>query len=114
MANSSVVRAKCARCKMRAGDHDGRCRLCRDELLALSLVAKFDYYFWGLAASRDEPLYFVRIYHDCSDFEWLIGKMVRIDPEIGVAVAGIVAKAESMQDPPFHRGDVVAVTLDPL
>ncbi len=78
------------------------------------MVDYFDHYFWGLTASRDENIYYVRIYHDCENLDWLKGKTVKVDLEDAEAPAtGLVVVAESMQKPPYKRGDVVTVTLRP-
>ena len=111
------VREKCARCKMRAQEDDGYCKLCSEELVQMAVVkicGPFDHYFWGLTASRDEHIYYIRIYHACEDLGWLKDKNVKVDLEDSkTAVCGIVVKAESMQKPPYERGDVVTVTLRP-
>ncbi len=111
------VREKCARCKMRAQEDDGYCKLCSEELVQMAVVkicGPFDHYFWGLTASRDENIYYVRIYHDCENLDWLKGKTVRVDLEDSkTVVSGAVVEAESMQKPPYERGDVVTVTLRP-
>ena len=109
------VRKKCSRCKMRASEKDGVCNLCGDEFVMMALAREFnsfDHYFWGLTASRDENIYYVRIYHDCDNLDWLKGKAVKVDLEDSkTAVSGTVVEAESMQKPPYERGDVVTVTL---
>lgn len=112
------VREKCSHCKMRASeDGSDYCKLCSDELAEMILVREFcsfDHYFWGLTASRDENIYYVRIYHDCENLDWLKGKTVKVDLEDGRSPAtGLVVAAESMQKPPYKRGDVVTVTLRP-
>jgi hypothetical protein len=113
------VREKCVRCKMRASEDDGgHCKLCDEELMQMAVVniyGPFDHYFWGLTASRDEQFYYIRIYHNCDDLDWLKGKSVKIDlDDAEDAVCGVVTVAESMQKPPYERGDVVTVTLAPL
>lgn len=109
------VREKCRRCKMRASVEGEYCKLCSDELVIMVLTREynaFDHYFWGLTASRDENIYYIRIYHDCDNLEWLIGKAVKVDLEdSNTAVGGTVIEVESMQKPPYERGDVVTVTL---
>lgn len=112
------VREKCSRCKMRASEDDGYCKLCSEELVQMAVAniyGPFDHYFWGLTASRDEQVYYIRIYHNCDSLDWLKEKSVKIDlDDAKDAVCGVVTVAESMQKPPYERGDVVTVTLVPL
>jgi len=112
MADKIIVRKKCARCRMKAVDDAGtHCSLCVEELEAIGQESYHDHYFWGLTASRDEMIFFVKIYHDCKDLDWLTGKSIKIDLENNGYVCGTVALAESMQKPPYKRGDVITVTL---
>jgi hypothetical protein len=98
-------------------DYDVHCKLCSEELVNMALVREFstfDHYFWGLTASRDERIYYIRIYHACENLDWLKDKNVKVDLEDSkTAVCGVVDKVESMQKPPYSSGDVVTVTLRP-
>ena len=112
MADKIIVRKKCARCRMKAVDDTGsHCSLCAEELEAIGQESYHDHYFWALTASRDEMIFFVRIYHDCDSLDWRVGKSIKVDLENGGSVCGIADKAESMQKPPYERGDVITVTL---
>ena len=73
----------------------------------------FDHYFWGLDASKsDQQMYFIRIYHECNDLEWLVGKRIQIDLDGGEKkIRGVVENTECMKKPPYRSGDVVAVML---
>lgn len=112
MEDKIIVREKCARCRMKAvGEAGENCSLCAEELEAMGQQSYHDYYFWGLTASRNEMIFFIKIYHDCESIDWLIGKSIKVDLEKNGSVSGIVASAESMQSPPYERGDVITVTL---
>lgn len=112
MTDKIIVRPKCARCQMRARD-DGElnCKFCIDELNRLKKKDRFDHYFWGIIASKEDRIYYIRMYHECNELNWLLGKCVKIDLEDGVSVGGIIEKVESVKKPPYESGDVVAVTL---
>ena len=107
-----VVLQKCKRCKIKASADD-ICDFCINELNALKRKS-FDHYFWGLDVSRnDESIYFIRIYHNCDDLHWLVGRSVQIDLNDGQKkVCGVIKKAECMQTPPYKSGDVISIMIE--
>ena len=89
------------------------CLLCLGEIQRLQNEEYFDHYFWGIDASNgEEEMYFIRIYQECEDFKWLLGKRIRIDlDDKKKQIKGTVQSAETVKKPPYRSGDVVAVKL---
>lgn len=108
-----IVLKKCKRCTLRpVQPKNSVCDLCFSELEELSSKENYDHYFWGYnISSRSETIYYVSIYHDCDGLDWLVGKNVKIDLKNSYK-SGIIKSAKSTQDPPYRRGDLVAVTIE--
>lgn len=108
-----IVLKKCQRCTLRPIQPPNKiCELCSSEVEKLAKKDNYDHYFWGFnLSSRSESVYYIAIYHDCESLDWLVGKNIKIDLK-NSCKSGVVKTAKSPEEPPYQRGDFVAVTIE--